>query len=99
MNAFIFSFTTSQPLMAPIDAPTTRAIASETGTTSHSGVSVRPMPMPREQNRMPVTIAVSAATEFDGQIHVAGDDDEREPDRHHAEHRSSASMMLAKMPI
>ena len=63
MNAFILSLTTSQPLMPPIAAPTMRAIASETGTTSHSGVSVRPKPMPREQNRMPVTIAVSAATD------------------------------------
>ncbi len=34
---------------------------------------------------------------LDRQIHMAGDDHQREPDRHHAEHQE-ASMMLAKMP-
>ncbi len=40
MKAFILSPTTSQPLMAPITPPTTRAMSSDTGSTSHSGVKV-----------------------------------------------------------
>ena len=49
--------------MLPMTPPTMRAMPSETGSTSHSGVSVMPMPMPREQNRMPVIIAVRPATD------------------------------------
>ena len=38
-------------------------MASEMGITSHSGVKVRPSPIPCEQNNMPVIMAASAAVD------------------------------------
>ena len=38
-----------------------------------------------EQNRMPTAMAASAVTEFDREVHVAGDDDQRQADRHDAD--------------
>ena len=39
-----------QPLMTPM-MPPMKGASHETGITSHSGVSVMPSPMPREQNK------------------------------------------------
>ncbi|WP_246737610.1 hypothetical protein [Nordella sp. HKS 07] len=61
------------------------ATVSDTGMTSHSGVSSIPKPMPREQNNMPVIIAVRPATDLDREIHMAGDDDDGEADGHDAD--------------
>ena len=55
------------------------AMSSETGSASHSGFRRARRPMPREQKRMPITIAVSAGDEFDRQVHVSGDDGRDRP--------------------
>ena len=46
---------------------------------------------------MPMAMAVSAATEFDREVHVAGDDDEARPIAM-TPSKVDASTMLAKMP-
>ena len=63
MKAFILSLTVKKPLRRPMSAAHRERDGSDTGSTSHSGVSVRPRPMPREQNNMPVTMAASAAVD------------------------------------
>ena len=63
MKALIRSLTTRKPLRAPIRPPTASAIRSETGTISHSGVSVIPMPIPDAQNNTPTTMALRPATD------------------------------------
>ena len=41
--------------------PTVSAMMRDTGTASHAGLKVQPMPMPWDENRMPVTMAVRPA--------------------------------------
>ena len=73
-------------------------MASETGTASHSGVSVQPMPMPREQNRMPVIMAESAATDSTDRSMWPAMMTMARP-MAMTPTKVEASMMLAKMPI
>ena len=98
MKAFICSLTTSQPLIAPITPPTIRASRSETGSTSHSGDSVKPRPMPREQNRMPVTMAVRPATDSTDRSMLPAMMTMARPIAM-TPTNVDCSMMLAKMPI
>ena len=73
------------------------AMSSETGTISQSGVSLTPMPMPAEQNRMPTAMALSAATDStERSMWPAMITSARPIDM--TPSTLDASMMLAKMP-
>ena len=85
MKAFIFSPTTSQPLMAPIAAPTASAMASETGTTSHSGVKLQPQPDAARAEQDADDHRRQRRDQFHRQIHIARDDADGEADRHDAD--------------
>ena len=84
--------------MTPMMPPTMSARASETGITSHSGVSVMPSPMPREQNRMPVIMAVSAATDSTDRSMLPAMMTMARPIAM-TPTKVDCSMMLVKMPI
>ena len=84
-------------MSAPTNPPTASATSSDTGTISHSGLSVMPMPMPAEQNRMPTAIAPSAATDSTErsicpEMITSASPIDMTPST------LDASMMLAKMP-
>ena len=60
--------------------PIASAIASDTGKASHSGLSVNPPPAPPVPKINATVIAASAMTELDRQIHVPGDERQRQTD-------------------
>ena len=86
MKAFILSLTTSQAVGRADDGADDQGDGERNGHHQPFGRErVMPRPMPCEQNRMPVTIAVERGDGFDRQVHVAGDDDDGETDRHDAD--------------
>ena len=72
IKAFICITTTRKPLRAPITPPTVRAISSDTGNTSHSGVNAIPSPTPCDANKMPVVIAARAAQDLPPALRFIG---------------------------
>ena len=85
MKALMPSRTTRNALIDPTITPTPAAIASETGSASHAGLSSKPAPAPPVPKTSAVVIAASAMHQLDRKIHVAGDQRQRQPDRDDAD--------------
>ena len=61
------------------------AIASETGKASQAGSSARPPPAPPVPKVSATLIAASAMTDLDREVHLAGDQRQRQADRDDAD--------------
>ena len=85
MKAFILSLMVKKPLRKPITPPTASAISSETGSTSHSGVKREAEADAARAEQDAGDHGGERRGRFDRQVHVAGDDDDGEADRHDAD--------------
>ena len=85
MKAFIFSLTTKKALQAPMNAPTRMAMASDTGSTIQSAWQLDAEPDPGRGEEDAGHHRGERHDALDREVHVAGDDDERQADRHGAD--------------